>query len=356
MEELVPYLEMLPQTWQSIQDVFSKLNHTILNDSIWMKKSQLFQLAGKPYLTIENGAKLFWIHLRILALAGNLPRYGSRNNKGIRLCFNTDTKSLTTKWCKSCCSLSCNSNCKKCVKVIRFLKSTHDPSKPNPNDFADFVIKHSSSNVVHSSFKGEDFTKYLLPLVFGQDKPKIFIPVFLQLILDSNMSYFSKVQAMLNGIYGKRTEKNLWIAPTHDDNDRISLTKPIKLTDKNSIGIPNGKYFVWGFNCNHVSKWHGLNVGDFVLFGNTHNGFYRLGKVQEKFIWLDDSSSDVFAYFSTAGIWLYGFTIVFEPIDFFIPGSDMNSITGFHYQSQCKLKSDVKIEIASKYPQLAPFC
>jgi hypothetical protein len=357
MEEPVPHVDMLPKTWESIQELFKKLNHTSLNDSIWMKKNKLLQCCGKPYLQIKNGSKLFWIHLRILAQAGNLPRYGSRNNKGIRMCFNNKKKKLTTTWCKLCSSLLCNSKCNQCVKVIRFLKSPHEQTKPNPLDFSDFMIKHSSDTIVHSHFKGEDFTKYLLPIVLKEKHSEVFIPRFLQVILDSNMSAFATVQTMLNGIYGKRKScGNLWIAPTHDDNDHISLSKPIKMTNENSIGLLGGRYFVWGFNCKHVSKWHDLQTNDYVLFGNTRNGFYRLGKVQHKFVWINDASSDVFAYFSTAGIWLYGFTIVFEPVQFLIPGIEMNSFTGFHYQSQCKLKPDVKKKIAAKYPQLAKFC
>ncbi len=361
MEEPVPHLDMLPQTWESIQDVFKQLNHTILNNSSWIRKKRLLQLAGKPYLKMENGSKLFWIHLRILALGGNLPRYGSRNDKGIRVCFNSKKRQLTTQWCKKCCSLSCNAKCDECVKVIRFIKLPKpEILPPNPQDFTDFTIQHSSYSVLRSNFKGDDFTRYLLPLALGYtSNEKCFIPRFIQVILDSPLTDFGKVLGMLDGIYGKQKlakQANLWIAPTHDDNDAISLTKPIKLTNHNTVGIATGKYFVWGFNCKHVSKWNNLQLNDYVLFGNTHNGFHRMGKVQKKFIWINDASCDIFSYFSTAGIWLYGFTITFEPIDFFIPGFALNAITGFHYQSQCKLKTNVKNDIAKKYPQLARFC
>jgi hypothetical protein len=357
-DEQVPHLEMLPQLWTDMQEVLTKLKYCG-STSLWMKKNRLFGLIGKQYADVQNGKNLFWIHLRILAFAGYLPRYTSRDKKGQPTCFNDKTKKLTTKWCQIC-KVGLHP-CNNCFRVIKFIGTPTSSEIPNPTGFTDFTIHHSSSSVIRSNFKGPDFTKYLLPLVLFGTNPICFLPKFIQRIIDvPQQDNRTKVQALLDAIYGKQViaQKQLWLAPTHDDNTRISLTKKIKLNKHNTVGIQKGKYYVWGFNCNHALKWHHLQLNDYVLFGNTWNGFNMLGKVQSKFIWINNEASNVFEYFSKAGIWLYGFTIVFEPVNFLIPGSDMQEILfenskngNTHYQTQTKLKGSILASVKNKLRQ-----
>lgn len=339
-------LHLIPETYKNVAETLPKLKWSPKTTSRWVSKTTVFNLCGKAYLDLEDGESLFWCHLNMLHKSNHLPRFSSKNEKGIAVCYNKTKKVFSDTWCSSCKNAKSLKYCKICKKAIRFLKPEYKltTNMPKPSQFLKYEVDEKYGNT--STFKGLDFTRYLLGLVFGYDSEKAQIPLKLQtILLDELTSPMVKMDQLLNVIYGARKDesKNLWIAPTQGDNEDKGLAKFVTLSPENSFGS-FGKHKVWGFNAADVYKWHELQIGDLVLFGNKRSGFKRLGTVTFKFIWKPEA-----CYFDS-GKWVYGFTLTIQR-SLAVSGDFLHQVFGYHHQTQCKVLDPYRDQVIEKLHQ-----
>lgn len=401
--------KLLVDTYLSVQDLLlTSFKWTSAKHSTWVTKRTLFRLAGKAYKTLENGQSVFYKHLKALGEHGYLPRFTTKNASGKRMCYNKQVTGFSDVWCKTCSKPQNKAACSQCLLAIRFCKLKPRckllSKLPKVSEFRAALSQPAPSIPImeFSNFKGDDFTKYLLPRVLGlevndnclipdnmrdiltnaalppivkmeklldivyhskPDHPKLdtdkpSVPVSLSLSSEYNesgvqmqykqMQYKQDVTKPVTSVIREPVPKkpSVWIAPTRECNARISLSRKVKLTKENSCGVPQGKYHVWGFNESDVYKWHTLQKGDYVLFGNTHDNFRRLGRVNGKFVWLKSIAGEVFEYEAEEKKWLFGFILHMETrTPFSIFGEDVQKILGFSYQSQNVLTDDKAAEI-----------
>ncbi len=390
---------LLAETCTLMQDVLEKsLKWSKKKDSIWVTKKALFKMAGGAYKKKMGaaGEPLFWRHLRVLHVGKYLPKFTSKNTNGNPICFNAANKGFSDVWCKKCAKSTKveSEKCKDCFMAVRFSKlkpgQTLLSKVPQIAQFHEVLSRTNSSSTdegiprQYSTFKGEEFTKYLLPRALGlKVSDNCMIPRIYSAILEQeNLTPLFKIKQLLCSIYdvakpvqpkvapsvnkdtgvvyvkdalqptlktsvhemvddepeASDAGSRMWIAPAKKCNAQIGLGKKVKLTNKNSVGVPVGFFHVWGFNCADVYKWHSLQSGDFVLFGNTRDGFCRMGTVKAKFVWKSDEASQIFEFVNGEKPWLYGFTLdMITVIKFELTGSQLRDIIGCSYQTQSRL-------------------
>jgi hypothetical protein len=336
--ERLPHPELLDELWKAIAALLPKVKSDRYQDSLWFEKEKLFACVGRNYRGLENGRVLFWQHLKILARAHSVPRFTTRNKLGKNMCIKSGK--VGSKWCATCDSGT--RTCGQCMPAIRFVKPDYDFEAPNSKELAQILVPKIPVEIPRPHFKSAEFARYLLPRITGCSiAPDCFLPRFVERILESENNELAKTHDLLNGIYGIRRKRlpAIWIAPTQEDNEATSLDKKIVLNASNNFGLPNGHYYVWGFNASMVAKWHTLKMGDYIVCGNTRHGFNNLGRVSGKFIWKNEASSKIFDYTSPSGhAWLWGFTMNMRPIS--ISGDEMREIVGEYYQTQTRLRGD----------------
>lgn len=296
-------------------------------------------------MTTKDKSHLYWEHLRILASDGYLPKFTSKNNHAKRMCFNSQLGMFTDVWCERCLK---GKKCDNCHLAIRFkaqkkiLRNSHIEVSRQPQ-------LDTEPSLHTSSFKGVEFTNHLLPFIlYNIPSPCYLIPQNLRnVVADKALTTLTKVQKLLHIVYvdEQKTVQDVksvlesaavWIAPTREENARVSLLHTIHLSNENCFkDVADGFYNVWSFNSHDVYKWHTLQTGDMVLFGNARYGFGKLGKVIGKFIWRNNFASNIYDYTNS---WLYGFILNMETQrEFNIPSWRMRQIFRCHFQSQTRV-------------------
>lgn len=306
--------------------------------SRWISKQLFYRKVGYEYCIYAksdpafNVWATFWYHVNLFVTHTSLPIFRQMD-------FDFQVKygiKKSDSRCNICKQYSNNKNCEHCRIAICFL-----PFKESPYNLricSPIKIFPKVSILLEKDikkYKGRKFAKFLLP----------------NLIRYTNAPYsLSIIERALDTIYQERypipsskTQQQLWIAPLSqlDGNRQSGLVKKILLDSKNTIGILKAEVsHVWGFNASDCSKWHRLQIGDLVLFGNTFYGFGVFGQVRKKFIW--SSLEDSQRVFPDGDSWLFGFTIDLQNTSTNLSCQDLQQILKVknHYQTQCLLSQE----------------
>lgn len=128
----MPFMEnlnLLPEVWESANDQILNLKGQ------WIVKHRFFLNCGK---SIYANERLFWIHLNALVRKGNLPKWTTRNAKGLNMCLRN--KRITHLWCENCKSDK-PTKCELCIPVIRFLSKIANYKSPDITNFIDLNVE-----------------------------------------------------------------------------------------------------------------------------------------------------------------------------------------------------------------------
>lgn len=276
--------DLLTSTWRTMLKLLEK-DGTFWS---WVSKQKLYRAVGQAY----SSQRLFWIHLNILHREGNLPKFTSRNEKGVKTCL-VNGKKPSTKWCVKC-KKSKKSNCYSCVPAVRFVRPSNVFKKFHAPILCDFYKYTELANLIPDTpfVTREISLSPIDTLKLLQDRTLLKeAPVFVQrIILNDAFGLFDKILQLLDIIYGIEPLRrpSMWIFPIRNDLVKSNLME--------SQGVPDGQYDSWGFHVQESKKWHEMQVGDYVVFGNPE--FEIMARVSRKFVWNGQHET-----------WYFGFTL-----------------------------------------------